>query len=273
MSAEDIMSIIKSMVSKLCELDIVPATLLKDILPHIIDTVVKIINTSVEQGVFAQKCKVAIVRPLLKNLGLELLLNNYRPISNLCFFSKVLEKCALKQLEDHCKKYAPLPDYQSAYRQSYSCETALVKLMNDVLWNIEKSKVTAFVAIDLLVAFDTLDHRIFLDVLQHHFRATGIARKWFESYLSPRQFQVNIGKVHPEPIDLEFSVPQGSYAGPILFLLYASTIAEVIPPPLDIHGYADDHGVKGKFRAEWNGNKIELATIWKLESCLDSIKT
>ena len=102
---------------------------------------------------------------------------------------------------------------------------------------------------------------------------TCIARKWFESYLSPRQFQVNIVKAYSEPIDLEFSVPQGSCAGPILFLLYASTIAEVIPPPIDIHGYADDHVVKGKFRAEWNDNKIELATIQKLESCLDGIKT
>ena len=79
------MSIIKSMVSKSCELDVVPATLLKDILPHIIDTIVKIINASLEQGVFAEKCKVAMVRPLLKKLGLELILKNYRPVSNLCF--------------------------------------------------------------------------------------------------------------------------------------------------------------------------------------------
>ena len=102
------------------------------------------------------------------------------------FLSKVLEKCALKQLDDHCKKYASLPDYQSAYRQSYSCETALVKLVNDVLWNMENSDVTAFVAIDLTVAFDTADHGILLEVLQHHFGVTGIARKWFKSYLSPR---------------------------------------------------------------------------------------
>ena len=109
-----------------------------------------------------------------------------------------------------------------------------------------------------------MDHKILLDVLQHHFGVTGIAREWFESYLSPRQFQVNIGKAYSEPTGLKFSVPQGSCAGPILFLLYASTIAEVIPPTLNINGYADDHGVKGKFRAEWNDNKIELATIQKL---------
>ena len=160
----------------------------------------------------------------------------------------------------------------SAYGQSYSCETELVKHTYDVLWNMENSEVTAFVAVDLSAAFDTMDHRILLDVLQHCFGVTGIARKWFESYLISRQFQVNIGKASSEPIDLEFSVPQGS-PGPILFFLYASTIAEVILPPLDIHAYADDHGVKGKFRAEWNDNKIELATVQKLESCLDSIKT
>ena len=76
------------------------------------------------------------------------------------FVSKVLKKCALKQLDDHCKKYAPLPDYQSAYRQLHTCKPALVKLINDLLWNMENSEVTAFVTIDVLAAFNTVDHRI-----------------------------------------------------------------------------------------------------------------
>ena len=125
MSAEDSTLIIKSMVSKSCELDVVPTTLLKDILPHIIDILVKIINATLEQGVFAEKWKVAIVKPLMKKLGLELILNNYRPASNLSFLTKVLEKCVLKQFDDHCKKYALLPDYQSAYRQSHICENSI----------------------------------------------------------------------------------------------------------------------------------------------------
>ena len=70
---------------------------------------------------------------------------------------------------------------------------ALVKLMNDILWNMECGEVTAFIAIDLLAAFDTVDHGILLDVLQYRFGVTGMVRKWFDSYLSPRQFQVNIG--------------------------------------------------------------------------------
>ena len=186
--------------------------------------------------------------------------------------SKVLEKCALKQLDEDCKKYAPLPDYQSAYRQSYSCEAALVKLMNDILWNMECGEVTAFIAIDLSAAFDTVDHGILLDVLQYLFGVTGMVRKWFNSYLSPRQFQVSIGKAYSEPIDLQFSVPQGSCAGPILFLLYASTIGEVIPQTIDIHGYADDHGIKSKFKAKDDNNEAEPETIQGLESCLEDVK-
>ena len=88
MLAEDITLIIKSMVRKSCELDVVTTTLLKDILPHIIDTLLKIINASLEQGVFAEKWKVAIGRPLLKKLGLDLILNNYRPVLNLLFCQK-----------------------------------------------------------------------------------------------------------------------------------------------------------------------------------------
>ena len=92
MSAEDIMSIVGSMASKSCELDVVPTTLFKAILPHIIDTLAKIINASLGQGVFARKWKMAILRPLLKKLGLDLTFKNYRPVSNLCFFVKSLRE-------------------------------------------------------------------------------------------------------------------------------------------------------------------------------------
>ena len=81
---------------------------------------------------------------------------NYRPVSNLSFLSKVLEKAVLKQF----------PEYQSAYRQGFSCKTALVKLTNDILWAMEHQKVTAMMAIDLSAAFDTVDHDILLEVLQ-----------------------------------------------------------------------------------------------------------
>ena len=66
-------------------------------------------------------------------------------------------QCALTQFNDHCRKHNLMPDYQSAYRENYSCETALMKILDDILWSMENVEVTA---LDLLVAFDTVDHEI-----------------------------------------------------------------------------------------------------------------
>ena len=76
---------------------------------------------------------------------------------------------------EHCCNNDLLPDYQSAYREGYSCETALVKIFNDILWKMEKQEVTTIVAIDLSEAFDTVDHDILLDVLSMHFGIEGAA--------------------------------------------------------------------------------------------------
>ena len=81
-----------------------------------------------------------------------------------------------------------MPDYQSAYCSGYSCETALLKLPNDVLWNMEHKMITPLVAIDLSATFDTVDHDIFLNVLHDKFSLEGTAAQWFESYLRPRNF-------------------------------------------------------------------------------------
>ena len=91
-----------------------------------------------EFGVFAKTWKVAVIKPLLKKIGLDLIPQNYHPIINLSFLSKVLECCVLNQFDHHCSKYGLMPEYQLAYRKNFSCETALVKIMNDCLWNMEK---------------------------------------------------------------------------------------------------------------------------------------
>ena len=80
--------------------------------------------------------------------------------------SKLVEKCMLEQLNEHCALHHPLPDYQSAYQQHFSCETALVRLCSDILWAMEQKKVTPLVPVDLSAAFDTVDHDILLSVLE-----------------------------------------------------------------------------------------------------------
>ena len=123
-----------SVKSKSCKLDAICTNLLKELLPPCIGTVTQIVNTSLMKGIFANNRKTAIVCPLLKKHGLDLLMKNYRPVSNLCFLSKLVKCCMLKQLINHCNTNCLIPDFQSAYRENYSTETSLIKMCSDIVW-------------------------------------------------------------------------------------------------------------------------------------------
>ena len=97
----------------------------------------------------------------------------------------------LLQLSQHCEEFKLQPDYQSAYREHYSCETAVLKISNDVLWAMEQQEVTSLVALDLSTVFNTVNHAILLDILKHKYGIEGEALKWFDQYLCPRSFKVS----------------------------------------------------------------------------------
>ena len=88
MTEEEVGNIIKGMPAKMCDMDIIPTTLLKEALPGLLPMITKIVNASMTEGLFPLSWKMAIVRPLLKKLGLELVESNYRPVSNLPFCQK-----------------------------------------------------------------------------------------------------------------------------------------------------------------------------------------
>ena len=92
---------------------------------------------------------------------------------------------------------------------------------------MERKNVTAMVVMDLSAAFDTVDHDILLSVLENKIGIKDVALRWFESYLRPRSCKVSINPAYSAEKQLPFSVPQGSCAGPSLFLAYASTLQEV----------------------------------------------
>ena len=163
---DEVEKIIMSMSTKSCKLDVLPTKVLKEIIKCLLPLFTKMINLSLTEGL---KWKVAIICPLLKKLGLDLINKNYRPVRNLPFLSKVVKKCTLKQFIKHCDDYSLLPTYQSAYRKNYSWQTALVKLFDDLLWSLEQQKVNLLVAIDLSAAFDMVDHGILIDVLDTAF--------------------------------------------------------------------------------------------------------
>ena len=196
MTTEEVARLISSMATKSCKLDAIPSSVPKQITPSILQIITKIINISLMQSIFVKEWKTAIVHPLLKKLGSELIPSNYRPDSNLPFLSKLLKKCALQQFNNHCDTNKFLPDYQSAYRKNYSMGTSLIKLISDILWAMERQEVTTLTALDLSVAFDTVDHGILVEVLEHHFGITNSVLSWFKTYLYPRKFIVDIDGHH-----------------------------------------------------------------------------
>ena len=115
---EDIKNTISRMAAKSCELDPLPISIFKKAVENgkFLHIITRIVNLSLNRGQFANTWKTAIIRPLLKKLGLEIIQSSYRLISNLSFVSKLMEKCFLDQFLEHCKHHKLLPDYQSAYR-------------------------------------------------------------------------------------------------------------------------------------------------------------
>ena len=123
-----------------------------------------------EQGYVPKEFKHAKIRPLLKKSGLDIdTLKNNRPVSNLPFISKELEKVVDARLERHLCTNNLHEEMQSAYRQFHSTETALLKVQNDILQSLDNKCVTVLVLLDLSAAFDTIDHHTLLHRLESHF--------------------------------------------------------------------------------------------------------
>ena len=134
--------------TKSSEFDIIPTYILKDNIEKFLPTVIRIVNLSLAEGKFDQSWKTAILRPLLKKKGLDLINSNYCPVSNFIIHFKIVESVAMRQFNHHCKINKIVPQHQSAYCEHHSCETALTKVMDEILWNTEQRKVTILVCID-----------------------------------------------------------------------------------------------------------------------------
>jgi hypothetical protein len=247
-SVDSILHLLSSAKSASCSSDPLPTFTVKKYKHLLAPVITRIINMSFQLGYFYQEWKIALVIPLLKKVSLECIIDNYRPVSNLPFISKISEKAALNQFVPHCENHKLIPDYQSAYRKFYSTETALLKSVNDFLWSMESQKVTALIAIDLSAAFDTVDHSILSNVLRNNFGVTGSALQWINSYLTSRTFKVCTNDSQSAARNISCSVPQGSCAGPVLYTVYASSLGDVIQDDsTHIIGYADDHGIYRDF--------------------------
>ena len=163
-SEAEVKNIILQSPSRSCELDALPTSMLKCVIDDILPYITLFINKSLSTGDVPKSCKEAILRPLIKKPGLDRNdLKNYRPVSNLPFLSKVLEKIVLKQLLAHLDLHGLRELFQSAYRISHSTETALLRVFNDCLNAIDGGNICFLNLLDLS---DTIDHEILLTPLK-----------------------------------------------------------------------------------------------------------
>ena len=236
-------------------------------LPQVSTFLLDMINPSLLTGYVPQSFKVAAIKPLLKKPTLDPeVLANYRPISNLPFLSKVLEKVVADQLNEFLQNNSLFEMFQSGFRRHHSTESALVKVTNDLLIASDEGCLSVLVLLDLSAAFDTVDHQILIERLDTLIGIKGTALSWFRSYLSNRTQFVHVNDESSLYTKVSYGVPQGSVLGPILFILYLLPLGSAIKKyDINFHCYADDVQLYLSFKPN------ETNKISKLQACLQDI--
>jgi hypothetical protein len=239
---DEAMKVVAKSPTKSSSLDPWPTWLLKKHLTTLAPVFAMIINQSLLSGKFPHEWKAALVTPLLKKPSLDSTqLSNFRPVSNLPFLSKVVERVVAKQLTTYLCEHQLYPTFQSAYRANHSVETALLRVHNDILQAIDSHQGVILVLLDLSAAFDTVAHHILLNRLKSRFGLSGTVLNWITSYLEGRTQAVLFKGSTSTPKQVHQGVPQGSVLGPVLFSLYTSQICDILyHHGVKFHLYADD---------------------------------
>ena len=130
----------------------------------------------------------------------------------------------LRQTCKHLDKHDLLDDDQSAYRENHNTETALLKIMNDLLCDSDFGNIFILVLLDLSAAFDTIDHQILLDRLNIIFVLSGCVLDWFKSYLTNRTQCISVNNSLFDSATISYRVPRGSILGSLLYTIYTTPL-------------------------------------------------
>ena len=226
-SHEDVAKILSSAPMKSCPLDPLPAKVFKRVGANLLPVLTKIVNSSLSTGEVPTVFKEAMIKPILKKANLDKeLLTNHRPVSNLTFVSKLIERVVSGQLANHLEENMLSEKYQSVYRQHHSTETTLTAVLNGLLIALDQKRAVFLVLLDLSAAFDTVDHNILLERLRIGLH--DVAHKWMASYLSHLHQYVSIDGSKSDSQELVRGVLQGSVLGSILFSIYTLPLGDIV---------------------------------------------
>ncbi|KAF7242353.1 putative RNA-directed DNA polymerase from transposon BS [Varanus komodoensis] len=224
-----------------CLLDPCPSWLLKKAKDGTGTWILEVINASLRDGRVPAPLKEAVVCPVQKKASLDPeVAANYRPVANIPFLGKVLERVVAGQLQALLDETDYLDPFQSGFRPRYGTESALVTLYDDLCRERDMGSESLLILLDLSVAFDTIDHGILLNRLAG-LGVGGTAWRWFRSYLNGRFQKVVLGDYGSVPWQICHGVLQGSILSPLLFNSYMKLLGKVIRRcGLRNHQYADD---------------------------------
>ena len=263
-----VLEVVKSMKKTTCCLDLMPTNIFCDkYLASVLELVVVIFNQSILTGVVPGDMKAAVILPVLKKPNLDLSIHNYRPVSNLPFLSKVLEKIIYRQLVDYLTLNDLHEPYQSGFTSGCSTETALLRVQADLLQVLDEHDIAVLALLDLSSAFDTIDHSLLCRRLAEWYNISDLALSWLHSYVSLRSQFVKIGECRSDQYPLTFGVPRGSILGPLLFKMYLAPLSTLIRAhDVAFHMYADD------IQVYVNCHPTNIsAALTMLENCITDI--
>ena len=166
--------------------------------------------------------ETAKVTPILKS-GDHTDVKNYRPISVLPFLSKTAERHVHNALYNFLYENDLIYIRQSGFRSKKSTETALIKIIDDLLFDLDNDRVSGMVLVDYRKAFDMIDHTLLLEKLEVY----GLSRdslQWFTSYLKDRRQHVKLGDKQSSVAIVRHGIPQGSILGPLLFIVFINDL-------------------------------------------------
>ena len=236
-SINEVIDTVKSLKSNACGIDEISAFFIKLSINSTARIFSEIVNASLKSGYFPSRWKKARIKPIPK-INEPISATDFRPISLLIAFSKIIEKIAAKQMKDYLIKNNFLNKFQSAYKAKHSTTTALVEITDHIFKALDNSEITILVLLDYSKAFDCANHKLILAKLKSMgFNNTSL--HWINSYLSNRSQQVVTEKGVSNWIELQNGVPQGSILGPLLFTILVSDIASEVKH-CKFHLYADD---------------------------------